>query len=142
MEFDVFNFAIQIASSPYGLPAFLFVVVWFLGAIIRERLKETDKQLDTLIKILNTEMDKAKEREQWYQNYSSKLVEVFQSRIIDMNNDIKDIWQVVKKGGEIFEQQRKDSEDKISSLPCCSSSDDGFFRWLARDDDGKGGEKQ
>lgn len=103
---DLVAIAEAVAKSPYGLPLFLLVVVWYTTTLINKK----DMYMETHIK---EDLQKAEEREkwyrsclEWYQNYLKSNTE----HMTNMSNDIKDIESILIEGRIHFESDNRDDE--------------------------------
>lgn len=123
MGIDIAAVAESVASSPFGLTTFLLLGVWILGSMVKKSVDKSLEQVNELLAIIKQKdeaMDKlikevredAEERERWWRDYFSR----FGQAIIEMRNDIGDIWSLFRQGGNIFERQGKDSRRKSPSV--------------------------
>jgi hypothetical protein len=108
---DLVSIAEAVAKSPYGLPLFLLVVVWYTAMMIKQK----DMYLELHIK---EDLEKSEERErwyrsclEWYQNYLGSNSE----HMANVTNDIKDIESILREGRVHFESDHPD--DETSSDP-------------------------
>jgi hypothetical protein len=103
---DLVAIAESVAKSPYGLPLFLLVVVWYTASVIKQK----DVYMESHIK---EDLEKSEEREkwyrsclEWYQNYLKSNTE----HMTNMTNDIKDIESILMEGRIHFESDNRDDE--------------------------------
>lgn len=103
---DLVAIAEAVAKSPYGLPLFLLVVVWYTASLIKQK----DMYMQLHIK---DDLEKAEEREQWYRSclewYQSYLKSNTE-HMANMSNDIKDIESILSEGRVHFESDNRDDE--------------------------------
>lgn len=103
---DLVAIAEAVAKSPYGLPLFLLVVVWYTASMIKAK--------DIYIQMhIKDDLDKAKEREQWYQScleWYQKYLEKNTEHMTNMTNDIKDIETILMEGRQHFESDKRDDQ--------------------------------
>ena len=110
---DLVAIAEAVAKSPYGLPLFLLVVVWYTTTLINKK----DMYMETHIK---EDLEKAEEREQWYrtilgsyQNYMQitiKHMTNIDNNIRDIESSIHDIESILHEGRVHFESDNRDDE--------------------------------
>jgi len=103
---DFVPIAEAVAKSPYGLPLFLLVVVWYTASVIKQK----DTYMETHMK---EDLEKAEKREawyrsclEWYQNY----LESNKEHMTNITNDIKDIEAILMEGRVHFESSNTDDE--------------------------------
>jgi hypothetical protein len=111
---DLVQLAEAVAKSPFGLPIFLFAVVWWTTTVIKQK----DKYIEDRTR---EELQKAEVREKWYQKY----VESTTTHIINIENDVRDMWEILREGRVHFESSNRD--DETSSNP---THDDGGLNHL------------
>lgn len=102
---DLVAIAESVAKSPYGLPLFLLVVVWYTASVIKQK----DIYMENHIK---EDLEKAESRELWYrsilasyQNYmeiTTKRLTNIDNNVHDLENSIHDIETLLHEGRIYF----------------------------------------
>lgn len=121
---DLVQIAEAVAKSPYGLPLFLLVVVWYTATIIKQK----DAYMEAHIK---EDLEKQGEREKWYRTcleWYQKYLETNTKLMANMGNDMKDIEALLLEGRAHFEQQ----SNRDDEAPPDSFGNDGGLDHLRR----------
>lgn len=111
---DLVTVAESVAKSPYGLPLFLLVVVWYTASVIKQK----DMYMELHIK---EDLEKADAREKWYRSvlewYQSYLesnterMTNIDNNIHDIENSIHDIESILQEGRNHFVSDSRDNEN-------------------------------